>query len=77
MPWTRTTLPFSGSPLFSKQVRSARPVDIPNWPAEPKLPERRLVGVAGVHAEPSRSERDASAGWATLGENLVVLPGLH
>src|SRR6185369_8275640 len=25
--------PFSGSPLFSKQVRSARPVDIPNWSA--------------------------------------------
>ena len=23
--------PFSGSPLFSKQVRLARPVDIPNW----------------------------------------------
>src|SRR5260221_3372896 len=32
MPWTRTT-PFSGSPLFSKQVRPARPVDIPNWSA--------------------------------------------
>src|SRR5882724_10732775 len=25
--------PFSGSPLFSKQVRLARPVDIPNWSA--------------------------------------------
>src|SRR6266542_1421624 len=25
--------PFSGSPLFSKQVRPARPVDIPNWSA--------------------------------------------
>src|SRR5262244_1489419 len=29
--------PFSGSPQFSKQARLARPVDIPNWPAEPKL----------------------------------------
>ncbi len=25
--------PLSGSPLFSKQVRLARPVDIPNWSA--------------------------------------------
>ena len=25
--------PRSGSPLFSKQVRLARPVDIPNWSA--------------------------------------------
>ena len=25
--------PLSGSPLFSKQVRFARPVDIPNWSA--------------------------------------------
>ena len=25
--------PSSGSPLFSKQVRLARPVDIPNWSA--------------------------------------------
>ena len=25
--------PLSGSPLFSKQVRPARPVDIPNWSA--------------------------------------------
>src|SRR5439155_6444324 len=25
--------PFSRSPLFSKQVRRARPVDIPNWSA--------------------------------------------
>src|SRR5439155_19458256 len=25
--------PLSGSPLFSKQVRPARPVDIPNWAA--------------------------------------------
>src|SRR6266550_1753140 len=33
MPWTRTTLSLSGSPLFSKQVRPARPVDIPNWSA--------------------------------------------
>src|SRR4029434_3908729 len=29
--------PFSWSPLFSKQVRLARPVDIPNWSARGDL----------------------------------------
>src|SRR5213592_3380954 len=32
--------------LFSKQARSACPIDIPNWPAEPKL-DRATVGPRG------------------------------
>src|SRR5438132_10145601 len=45
--------PLSGSPLFSKQVRLARPVDIPNWSAwgdiqmqkaECKVQNGKLVG---------------------------------
>ena len=42
--------PFSGSPLFSKQVRPARPVDIPKWSAWQDL-----------HLQPFRLERNASA----------------
>ena len=34
--------------LVSTEARLARPVDIPKWPAEPKLGERRLVRVAGL-----------------------------
>ena len=49
------------SPLFSKQVRLARPVDIPHWLAKPKFLERRLVGVGRLALprlfgfEPNRS----------------------
>ena|SRR5438309_773192 len=32
--------------LFSKQARSAWPIDIPNWPAEPQL-DRAKVGPRG------------------------------
>src|SRR5437879_10463661 len=28
--------------LFSKQARSACPIDIPNWPAEPKLDRAKV-----------------------------------
>ena len=34
--------------LVSTEARLARPVDIPNWPAEQELGERRLVRVAGL-----------------------------
>ena len=42
--------PISRSALFSKQARTARPVDIPNWSAWQDL-----------HLQPFRLERNASA----------------
>src|SRR6266536_1538444 len=42
--------PRSGSPLFSKQVRLTRPVDIPNWSAWQDL-----------HLQHFRLERNASS----------------
>ena len=38
--------PFSGSPLFSKQVRLARPVDIPNWSAWGDLHSQGCSGLS-------------------------------
>ena len=62
MPWTRTTLPSQGSPLFSKQVRLARPVDIPKTPTT--LHWENWCHVKDLHPQPPRSERGASASWA-------------
>src|SRR5438132_10571866 len=38
--------PRSGSPLFSKQVRPARPVDIPNWSAWGELHSQGCSGLS-------------------------------
>src|SRR4026209_1454153 len=40
--------PRSGSPLFSKQVRLARPVDIPNWAAWGDLPSQGCAGSSRI-----------------------------
>src|SRR5580698_5246161 len=52
--------PVSGSALFSKQARPARPVDIPNWSAWQDL-----------NLQPFRLERNAS----TLGDTRVLADG--
>src|SRR5258705_10525633 len=63
--------PLSGSPLFSKQVRLARPVDIPKWPAEPKL-DRAKAGPRGRTCTCNLSVLSGTPlHWATRGEKIV------
>ena len=53
--------PVSRSALVSTEARPACPVDIPNWPAEPKLGERRLVPTVGVAPHCARFKCAVSA----------------